>query len=86
MIDKEKVMAGIRCHSSQADFGCAGCPYADEVDDCSTCLADDILKLLEEYEATREYDRMADLREKANTFFGYELPIAWVPYNELKEK
>ena len=32
-----------------------------------------------------EYDRMADLREKANTFFGYELPIAWVPYNELKE-
>lgn len=32
-----------------------------------------------------EYDRMADLREKANTFFGYELPIAWVPYAELKE-
>ena len=56
MIDKEKVMAGIRCHSSQADFGCAGCPYASEVDDCSTCLADDTLKLLEEYEATREED------------------------------
>lgn len=32
-----------------------------------------------------EYNRLWDLREKAEKYFCYELPVAWVPYEELEE-
>lgn len=32
-----------------------------------------------------EYNRLYDLRQKAEKYFCYELPVAWVPYEELVE-
>lgn len=31
------------------------------------------------------YDRMADLRERAEQYMGLPLPVAWLPYEQLKE-
>lgn len=32
-----------------------------------------------------EYDRLADLKDKADRFFGLPLPVAWLPWDELCE-
>lgn len=37
----------------------------------------------EQYEG--EYDRLFDLRDKAERFFCLPLPVAWLPYEEWKE-
>jgi hypothetical protein len=33
----------------------------------------------------REYNRLFDLAQKADKFFGLELPVAWLDYDTLKE-
>lgn len=33
----------------------------------------------------KEYERLEVMREKAGKFFGLELPVAWLPYEEWKE-
>lgn len=33
----------------------------------------------------KEYDRLWNLREKAQKYFGLELPVAWIPYPMLAE-
>ena len=33
----------------------------------------------------QEYDRLEELREKAGEYWCLPLPLAWLPYNELKE-
>lgn len=37
-----------------------------------------------EYDSV-EYDRLEEMREKAQRFFALPLPIAWLPWEELKE-
>jgi len=32
-----------------------------------------------------EYDRLWDMKEKAEKYFCLELPVAWLPYEDLKE-
>lgn len=32
-----------------------------------------------------EYDKLFELKEKAEKYFGLELPVAWLPYEELAE-
>lgn len=32
-----------------------------------------------------EYDRLEDLKHKAQKYFGLPLPVAWLPWEELKE-
>lgn len=32
-----------------------------------------------------EINRLSDLADKADNYWGYELPVAWVPWEELRE-
>lgn len=50
---------------------------------CSNTMYDMDMGVIPMDEA--EFDRLAALREKADKYFCYDLPIAWVPWDELKE-
>jgi hypothetical protein len=42
----------------------------------------DICVMGEKEEYNGEIDRLVDLKEKADKYFGYPIPIAWVPWEE----
>lgn len=50
---------------------------------CANTMYDMQHGLIEWDEA--EYDRLAATRDKANEFFCYDLPVAWVPFDTLTE-